>query len=184
MYFLKDNYTDTNRGQFTGPLFFGSKQIFLLLIIVLVGIFSWYWLSQQVLIIEPISSSDEKIIIPLNDPKWHLSYTHSVQKTVVDECFEIQKNNTFSMYRTRYSSFGVGLPFLPNEGELTFLPNKTMQLDLKHPRIFPVVKLWTGVEAKVNLITDNNILSLYEQYPTGTLVQISTGKRYQVYFNR
>lgn len=179
---MKDNHNDIDRGQFTDPIFFGRKLIFLFVVVALIAGCSWYFLSRQVLVITPVNSSDGRIILPLEDNnQWYLRYTHSVQKTTVDECFKVQSNNTFLMYRTRYSSFGVGLPFLPGEGEIVFLPNNTMQLDLKNPRIFPVVKIWTGVEAKVNIVTGDTIFPLYEKYPPGTLVQISTCRRYQAY---
>lgn len=177
---LKNNYED--RGQFTDPVFFSKKLKFLLIAaLVLIVCFCWYYFSRQVLLITPMNANGEQIVLPLKQNEWYLSYTHSVQKTIVDECFKVQPDNTFSMYRTRYSSFGVGLPFLPGEGELVFLPNDTMQLDLKKPRTFPIVKLWTGIEAKVKLISGNDIIPIYEKYPTGTLVQISTCKRYALY---
>ena len=178
---LKDNHNDIDRGQFTDPIFFSKKHIFLLVALLVIAFFAFKFLNKQMLVITPINIAGEKIIIPVEDGLWHLNYIHSVQKTVVDECFRVREDNTFSMYRTRYSSFGVGLPFLPGEGELTFLPNDTLQLDLNNPRIFPVVKLWTGIEAKVNLVIGKNILPIYEKYPSGTLVQISTCKRYQAY---
>lgn len=170
------------RGQFTGPLFFGKNLKFLLITLVLLVFFTYYFLTRQVLVIVPLNVSDEKIIVAIEDNKWHLQYTHSVQKTIVEEYFKVQNSDSFLMYKTIYSSFGVGLPFLPGEGTLTFLPDNTMQLDLKTPRIFPVVKLWTGVEAKVSLVTGQNSMPLYEQYPSGTLVQITTCKRYQTYY--
>lgn len=179
---MKDNYNDVDRGQFTGPIFFSKSWKWLLIfLLIAIASSSWYFLNKQVLVITPISIAGEKIIIPLSERQWYLSYTHSVQQTVVEEWFRALDDDTFAMYRTRYSSFGVGLPFLPGEGELVFLPNETMQLDLYKQRIFPVVKLWTGVEAKVKLVAGTDSLELYEKYPTGTLVQISTCKRYKLY---
>ena len=115
-------------------------------------------------------------------PEWLLRYKHSVQKTVVEEHFWINKDNISLMYKTIYSSFGVGLPFLQSEGELSFIEDGRMQLNFANPRSFNVVMLWTGPEAEVVLLVNNETINLYDIYPPGTLLEISVKSRYLLYW--
>lgn len=54
----------------------------------------------------------------LPNDKFSLGYIHSVMKTPAEEFFYINKNNEIVLEKTIYESYGVGLPFLPDEGEL------------------------------------------------------------------
>ena len=49
-----------------------------------------------------------------------LRFIHSVQKTPVEEFLVVNEAcNELTLTATKYQSFGVGLPFLPGEGEFT-----------------------------------------------------------------
>lgn len=172
-----------SRGQKIDPLFF-LKSKFILCIVCVVGIvIAGRYLNTTVLRIVPVGAAGPKITVDIVNNEWLLRYTHSVQKTTVDECFRMNTaDDTFLMYRTLYSSFGVGLPFLATDGRPKLTDDGRMCLDIAKPRVFPVVNLWTGIEAKVVLITGDKTIPLYELYPTGTLVSINAQKRYKILF--
>ena len=170
------------QGQFTGPVFFGRKKYRVLLGLLIVGITILLWYStEKVLLIQANNNDSPRLVVSIPDGKWHLSYTHSVQKTLVEEFFQVQEENGFLLYETRYSSYGVGLPFLATDGKLTILPDGRMQLTLQ--RAFPLVKVWTGQEAKVELKTNKETLALYKVYPPGSLLEISVLPRYKILTN-
>ena len=54
----------------------------------------------------------------LPDDRFSLGYIHSVMKTPAEEFFYINNKNEIVLEKTIYESYGVGLPFLPEEGNL------------------------------------------------------------------
>lgn len=64
-------------------------------------------------------NSKHQLLIPMVRQKtFSLYYLHSVQKTPVQEHFELAPGNKMILTSTHYQSYGVGLPFLPQEGKL------------------------------------------------------------------
>ena len=61
---------------------------------------------------------------PLKEKKFSLGYTHSVMKTEAEEFFTAEKNKKLKLVETEYKSYGVGLPFLPEEGKLIIRDGK------------------------------------------------------------
>ena len=172
------------QGQFTDPVFFDKKRYRVVLLVMVLAMsiaFSWY-ISKNEIIIQVKNNNLPVMFVDIPDGRWNLSYTHSVQKTKVEEFFKVQGENEFLLYETRYSSYGVGLPFLASDGKLTILDDGRMQLEMQ--RKFPVVKVWTGEEAKVKLQTKNETLDLYKIFPVGSLLEISTLPRYKILINK
>ena len=99
-----------------------------------------------------------------------LHYTHSVEKTPVIEVFQIQENGTFLLTSTKYKSYGVGLPSLPQEGRLT-VADGWLTLDGLR-REYREIRLRVGPEARLSLEVGSEKIPLYEWYPPGTLVII------------
>lgn len=59
------------------------------------------------------------LLIPLNKGDcFSYEYIHSVQKTPVQEHFVTAPDHKILLTSTTYQSYGVGLPFLPEEGQL------------------------------------------------------------------
>ncbi|MGI6453913.1 MAG: DUF1850 domain-containing protein [Syntrophomonadaceae bacterium] len=68
---------------------------------------------------------DNLVIIPLYDEhEFTYGYIHSVQKTPVQEHFVVAPDDQLLLTSTTYQSFGVGLPFLPEEGKLSHINGK------------------------------------------------------------
>lgn len=100
-----------------------------------------------------------------------LHYRHSVQQTHVWEYLHVNKTRDgFVLTGTKYRSYGVGLPFLPGEGnyhsdgEYFYLEN--MQ------RLYPEVRLRVGLGTELTVATEQKKWELYRDYPPGTLVQL------------
>ena len=59
------------------------------------------------------------LIIPIrNQAGFTIEYTHSVNKTKVQEHFVFAPENCFVLTSSTFQSLGVGTPFLPEEGKL------------------------------------------------------------------
>jgi hypothetical protein len=99
-----------------------------------------------------------------------LSYTHSVEKTPVIEVFQVQENGTLLLTATKYKSYGVGLPSLPEEGRLTIADGWFVLDDLR--REYREIRLRVGPEARLSLEIGREIIPLYKWYPPGSLVII------------
>lgn len=165
---------------------FVKKLRYPLVIIILGAILLLYWYANGlVLTIVPlnIEAKEANTIVRKTfiGEEWKLIYTHSVQKTPVEEIFVVKNEKEFLLEKTRYQSYGVGLPFLASDGDLTILPEGIFELSLV--RVFPVVKIWTGLEAKVRVAFSDQEIAVYEIYPPDTLLEIRISKRYSSWFN-
>lgn len=111
---------------------------------------------------------------------WYIHFTHSVQKTPVEEFFTVNGVDDLTMTHTRYQSLGVGLPYAPSEGTLTVLKNEKL-FDLEMNRPYQSVKLRTAVQALHKIIHQGQVYDLCALYGQGTLVEIKALKRYQLW---
>ena len=93
-----------------------------------------------------------------------------MEKTPVIEVFQIQKNGTFLLTSTKYKSYGVGLPSLPQEGRLT-VADGWLTLDGLR-REYREIRLRVGPEARLSVEVGREKFPLYEWYPPGSLVII------------
>lgn len=76
-----------------------------------------FWPLPTLVIRQP--DSDHQLLIPLLQNKgFSLYFLHSVQKTPVKENYILAPGNKLRLISTDYQSYGVGLPFLPEEGVL------------------------------------------------------------------
>lgn len=61
------------------------------------------------------------LVLPLSGEKnFSLYYIHSVHKTPVWDNFSVGQGDRLVLASTRFESLGVGIPFLPGEGNLVF----------------------------------------------------------------
>jgi len=105
--------------------------------LVVVGfLFGIYFQRKSILIISD-RSNDKEYTFVLPNNKFSLGYTHSVMKTDAMENFVVEKNK-MKLISTIYQSYGVGLPFLPEEGQLEIIDGKFV---LKTNRTFETINM-------------------------------------------
>ena len=92
------------------------KIIFIIMILILI-VFKNFLKPQYLLVIEDKTNKKNYEFI-LKNKKFSLGYTHSVMKTEAEEIFITDNNDKIKLIRTEYKSYGVGLPFLPEEGKM------------------------------------------------------------------
>ncbi|MDR1834499.1 MAG: DUF1850 domain-containing protein [Fusobacteriaceae bacterium] len=88
-----------------------------------------------------------------------LGYVHSVMKTNAEEYFKAEKDGKIVLTETVYQSYGVGLPFLPEEGELTVRDGLFI---LKMHREFPDISMVISPLARHYLRIGEKKLNLSE----------------------
>ena len=76
----------------------------------------------------------------------------------------------FTLQSTKYQSFGVGLPFLPDEGEFKQV-GKYFILDNINRR-FKTVDLRTGLGTELTLIYHEKKYPIYHELPLGCKVEL------------
>jgi hypothetical protein len=96
------------------------------------------------------NTTGEELEFYLPDNSFSLGYIHSVMKTPAEEFFYVNNNNEIVLQKTIYQSYGVGLPFLPEEGELSVEDGKFilyMNRTLKEINmiISPIPKHWLQI---------------------------------------
>ena len=105
-------------------------------------------------------------------------FLHSVQKTPVEEFFAVDDaRRGFILLRTRYQSFGVGLPFLAADGTFRSEDGRFLMEDMNRP--FPRLALRPGVGTELTLTVGNTSYRLYELAPPGALIQLYIAPYYR-----
>ena len=98
-------------------------------------------------------------------------FLHSVQKTPVEEFFTVNEaRQGFVLVRTRYQSFGVGLPFLAADGTFQSEDGSFSMADMDRP--LPRLDLRPGLGTNLTLTIDGTTYPLYALVPPGTLIRI------------
>lgn len=100
-----------------------------------------------------------------------IHFIHSVQKTPVEEELRVDNGvEGFVLEATRYQSFGVGLPFLEQEGKFHAEGDYFVIEDMG--RHFPRIALRVGVGTELVLTVDGEEKRLYESLAPGSRVDI------------
>ena len=104
-----------------------------------------------------------------------IHFIHSVQKTPVEEFLTAHADGHFHLTGTRYQSHGVGLPFLPEEGNFR-REGDYFVLDMD--RDYNELSLRTGVGTQLTIEADGARIPVYEVYPVGTRVDLVVAPLY------
>lgn len=104
-----------------------------------------------------------------------IHFIHSVQKTPVEEFLTAHADGHFHLAGTRYQSHGVGLPFLPEEGNFR-REGDYFVLDME--RDYQELSLRTGVGTELTITAGGQIIPAYEMYPVGTRIDLVVAPLY------
>lgn len=107
-----------------------------------------------------------------------IHFIHSVQKTPVIEELEFDGED-FILLRTRYKSFGVGLPFMESDGKFRE-EGDWFVMDEMNRRI-KNLSLRTGVGTQLTLELNGEKFELYKKYPAGTKIVIDSAPAWKIF---
>ncbi|MDR3260050.1 MAG: DUF1850 domain-containing protein [Fusobacteriaceae bacterium] len=108
-----------------------------LIILIIIAGFLFFRNNGYYLVIENRETGNT-VEYKLPDKNFSLGYTHSVMKTETEEFFVVGDKKQIILEKTVYESYGVGLPFLPDEGEMQVKDGKFI---LKIEREFPSISM-------------------------------------------
>lgn len=134
-----------------------------------------------------LSAGGRRLAVYEAGPELRLTvdFIHSVQKTPVREILKVEPGGkSLELVETRYHSFGVGLPFLAEEGEFR-REGDDFVLRGMH-RHFPGLSLRTGVGTELTLTVEGpgfeRRWKLFEGCRPGTRIDIAFEPLYRVLF--
>lgn len=143
-------------------------------------VFGWY-ASQLIISIVPEDSQQPIAFNTYPGDKWLISFTHSVEKTPVEEHFTVNGIDDLTMTHTRFESFGWGFPYSLNDGRLIKEDNK---FNLIMNRQYKEVNLRIASQAMPCIIHDEKKYDLYKLFGQGTAVKIKVQRRYAYWLDR
>lgn len=123
-------------------------------------------------VLQAKDNNSQALLIPLLKGKYFsLEYIHSVQKSPVREHFVVMAGNQIKLTSTTYQSLGVGLPFLPSEGQLV---NNQGTFELTGlNRVFREIRLAVMPVSYQGLVYNDHHYLLSDYFSPGSLVEIS-----------
>lgn len=136
-----------------------------------IGLAAWV-LFYPLPVLQVKNNTNQALLIPLLQGKdFSLEYIHSVQKSPVQEHFTVVAENQMHLTSTTYQSLGVGLPFLPSEGQLVNNQGKFELTGLN--RVFREIRLAVMPVTYQSLVYNNRSYILSNYFLSGSLVNIS-----------
>lgn len=109
-------------------------------------------------------------------------FIHSVQKTPVEEFFTVNETRDgFVLKKTRYQSFGVGLPFLATDGEFRREDDAFVMDGINRP--MQELQLRPGVSTELTLFLPGEEIPLYRRVPLGSLVRVAIVPRWRLWID-
>ena len=139
-------------------MFIPKKKIFITIVFITIIIIIQLLKTEYILVIDDYTHK-KSFKYELSDKKFSLGYTHSVMKTEAEEFFIVGEKNSIELVRTEYKSYGVGLPFLPEEGNFK-IENGKFILDINRkfktiPMVIsPLGKHYLKINNKKYMLTD------------------------------
>ena len=128
-------------------------------------------LLQPCLFVRAAGDTTVAIVPAQPGTPFSIHFIHSVQKTPVLENLAVDVDgHSFILHSTKYQSFGVGLPFLAEEGN--FYQEGDYYILDGMERHFPQLTLRTGVGTQLTLYIGRRTYRLFETYPPGTPVDL------------
>lgn len=115
------------------------------------------------------------------EERFAVSYQHSVHQTPVVEVFQVTSRGELCLVGSEFSTYGVGTPFLPGEGELKEV-NGRFVLEGMH-RVFPEVRLQPHGLTRHQLLYRGRGYALLDYVNSGAVVvlQVRPGKLKQLW---
>jgi hypothetical protein len=148
----------------------GFTTIFLIILLIMAVLLIGFGRSRSDHYLEVIDEGGKVLLtLPLNKgEEFSLRYLHSVHHTPVKEIFQASPTGELILVATEFSSFGVGTPFLPEEGELTAINGSLLLKGLD--RSFPELSLRPLAFTEYQLLHRGTVYLLTDYVESGSLI--------------
>lgn len=176
---MMPNFKDRKPADAGSRSFFQIKY-FLIIVSILVIFVIWYG-SRLVVAVVPKGVEGAFSFPTYKGDTWHISLTHSVEKTEWADFFRVNAANDLTMTHTRFESFGWGYPYSAADGKLTHTEDGKFILEMNRP--YRVVNLRISEQAMPHLLHDKDNYDLIALFGQGTAVDIKVQYRYQYWLD-
>ena len=173
------NFKDRKPANAGSRSFFPVKS-FLILVTVCVVFLAWY-ATRLVVAVVPEEGDSFCFTAPPGE-EWHISLTHSVEKTEWNDYFTVNAVNDMTMTHTRFESMGWGYPYSPSEGKLTMTEDGKFDLTMNRP--YKEVALRISEQAMPQLVHGSQRYDLIKMYGQGTALMIKAHYRYSYWYEK
>lgn len=146
-----------------------NKKIIITITIVLLVLISQYSIKKQKILIIYDTENKKESIIDVSSNKFTLTFIHSVQQTPVYEFFKIREDNTLSLVKTEFSSFGIGLPYTDEGGKFKIKDDKFI---LEFERNFDKIPIRISPIPQHSIIVNNKTYPLLKFADPENLIEI------------
>lgn len=172
-------------GLFFGPRHFFNVMVnflhnsaakFLVVLFIVLTLTGVYWANIPLRIIVESDGQAGLVLPTFRDDMFSLHFIHSVHKTPVWENFVVENEGRLVLVSTEFESYGVGMPFLPEEGTFERKDNKIRLVNLR--REFAQIPARVGSEARLSLLHQGVDYPLYQCFAYQALIIIRVEKDY------
>ena len=155
--------------------FLSLKQIGVLSMLICVCLH--FYATRMVLAVLPEEGKQPFVYSTHKGDTWHISLTHSVERTLWEEFFRVEGIDKMTMTHTTFESLGWGFPYAPEDGKLTHRKDGRYEVVMNRP--FTSVPLRISVQAMQHFHHGKTDLDLCQIYGQGTKLDIKVMYRYQ-----
>lgn len=162
------------------PAFAGSRSFLkngYFFIILILAAYILYMGSRLVLVLEPEGSHKPVVMSSYAGDNWHISFTHSVEKTAWDEYFTVNGCNDMTMTHTKFQSLGWGYPYSASDGRFSQTADGRFMLVMNRP--YREVALRISEQAMQHIVHGQQNYDLVKLFRQGTAVTVKSMYRYQ-----
>lgn len=124
------------------------------------------------LVINDVKNNKINIILKSRERSFIISYVHSVNKSEVKDCYIIGKYNDIILDKTRFVSYGAGIPEPLNDNEEKIIITDNYIEINNMNRIIKDLYLFVGLTANHTLIIDDKVIELKDKFKTQTNIKI------------
>lgn len=147
-----------------------SKKIIIFLLIILTAITLLFIPLFPKLVLNSVKNNKVNMILNLNDKKFIISYTHSVNKGRIRDYYFIDKNNNLILDKTRFVSYGAGIAE-PESYENIVITDDYIEIN-KMNRIIKDFYLFIGIIANHTITADEKVIELDSFFAPQTNIKI------------
>lgn len=137
---------------------------------------------QLIVAIIPEEKNSDITFATYKGDTWHISLTHSVEKTEWNEYFRVNAANDMTMTHTRFESLGWGYPYSAADGVLRQEKNGKFILEMNRP--YKIINLRISQQAMQHIIHGSDNYDLIALYGQGAALKIKAVYRYQYWIEK
>ncbi len=158
------------------------KRKFYLFAIVAASVAAFLWYAGGLVVsLNPEGGREPMYFASSKGDVWNIQFTHSVERSLVEEFFVVNGPDDLTMTHTRFESFGWGFPYSASDGVIKETGNGRYELKMDRP--YRTVKLRVAVQARQCIVHGDDIYDLCDMFGHGTMIEVKAQYRCQYWLD-